>query len=797
MSDNFTCFEYSSSIQHEKKAFSDLVQNGKNVIFINLIYNNSASDLLPLDEMKSKKWLWIEQDFQYLLSLPQDVDVFSFGLLKARKDYLTVQITFRNLTEANCKLNVDTYLSHYLAHITESNNSTTNVILEESKGHICFAKIETNNARDYISNISGVKIGFPFNCYKEHNKYVPVEKSYVIYIVISIIFFFYSIYPIFIEMAFYIEDRKSDDGNYYMSDSPWGLSIIIKRLIFSGNSKKLATLRITIIVVLFTSLVYYLKSEIYYSCECSMELSDVAVSFQDAENLYISSPGSIAGGILYSILVHVCVLSNSNGELDDFVFLNFIDLCNRNCRFVTVVEVPVFISPSSMKGKNVSYKIQKLSLLFSYRFWTQILFINLDIRPPHCSLLYFFYPIQMLFNIGFALCSILCPVVFTVYVLFFKRIFACLYKLLFRKGNLRFVRCYELIFVLIFHGSTIAYFVFTYKYTFNIFFNGISYIIQFFIYTLLLAVPRFPIQTYIYVIFITSIIIYISRFVYQFTRLYKNLLETILSVQEQNSIPIKHFNKIVAKHFPLSIEVFYLFVKIMLSSLFFVIIFYTMRNVGYIKFGAQPDLTTIISLVFLFGPPRLVEALLVTDFTSRVHMKEKELKADIEALAINEKLQPESNIVYPTENINLCKNCQNDGCVCTSIRYVCTFCCGCFQCSVDESGFCECFVLLTSNFKQHGRVIIRIPTICIYKPPVSENEEDDNDTYRSNSQNRRDTNSQTSSESNRPLLQEINGSNPSGSNGQNSTELISLNQGASCNLSSRGSNSPEYIETRL
>lgn len=218
--------------------------------------------------------------------------------------------------------------------------------------------------------------------------------------------------------------------------------------------------------------------------------------------------------------------------------------------------------------------------LFSYRFWTQIVFINLDIRPPHCSLLYFFYPIQMLFNIGFALCSILCPVVFTVYVLFFKRMFACLYKLLFRKGNLRFVRCYELIFVLIFHGSAVAYFAFTYKYTFNIFFNGISYIIQFFIYTLLLAVPRFPIQTYIYVIFITSIIIYISRFVYQFTRLYKNLLETILSVQEQKSIPIKHFNKIVAKHFPLSIEVFYLFVKIMLSSLFFVIIFYTMRNVG-------------------------------------------------------------------------------------------------------------------------------------------------------------------------------------------------------------------------
>lgn len=92
--------------------------------------------------------------------------------------------------------------------------------------------------------------------------------------------------------------------------------------------------------------------------------------------------------------------------------------------------------------------------------------------------------------------------------------------------------------------------------------------------------------------------------------------------------------------------------------------------------------------------------------------------------------------------------------------------------------------------------IIRIPTICIHKRPASENEEDQNNTHRSNSQNRSDNNNQTSSESNRPLLQELNDSNPSGSNGQNSTELISLDEGASCNLSSRGSNSPQYTETR-
>lgn len=145
---------------------------------------------------------------------------------------------------------------------------------------------------------------------------------------------------------------------------------------------------------------------------------------------------------------------------------------------------------------------------------------------------------------------------------------------------------------------------------------------------LFLAVPHFSIQSYIYIIFFTSVVIYISRFVFQFIDLYKSLLEKILEMQDETSIQIEHFDEVVAKHFPLSNEIFYLFVKIILSCSFFAIIYYTMRTVGYIKFGAQPDLTTVISLIFLFGPPRFVEALLMTDFTSRVHMKEKEIKEE-------------------------------------------------------------------------------------------------------------------------------------------------------------------------
>lgn len=791
MTANFSCIEYSLSFQHEKKTFSDLVQNGKNVIFINLISNHSAFNLLSLQEMKSKKWIWLAQDFQYLLSLPQDVDVFSFGLLKVKRDALDIQITFQNLTEV-CKLNFDIYLANYLSDIMQSNSNTMNTTLEASKGHTCFTKIETNYARDLISNISGVKIGFPFRCYLEKNTFVLIEKSYVTYIVISIIFFVYSFYPIFIEMAYYIEDRKPVDGNYYMSDSPYSPSIICKRVIFSGNSKYFATLRIIIILMLLTGLVYKLKSEIYDWCDCSIEVFNDIGSFQDAENLYKSSSVAITLGVIYFIFVHVCVFLNSNGNLDDFVFINLISLGNCSRTFVTTLEVSVFISPPSTKGNPVPYKIKKLSLFFSYRFWTQVLLLNFHTKPDY-SFLYLLYPIQVLFNFGLASCNILCPVVFNICALFTKIKNAILSKYVFTKFDAPCNLILELIFNLISQGFAIAYLTCTYIYSFNIFFNGISYIIQFAIYTLFLAVPRFQIQTYIYVIFITSIIIYISRFVYQFTKLYKNLLETILEVQDQKSIPIKHFNKIVERYFPLHNEVLYLLVKIVLSIFFFAIIFNTMQKVGYIRFGAQPDLTTIISLIFLFGPPRLVELLLIADFTSRVHMKEKDIKADIKALANNKELQSVPNLVQYTKTFELCGKYQNDGIICTLLRYVCTLFCGCFQCSVNEKGFCECCVLLTSDSKQHEGTIVSCPTICLYKRPVSENEEgsNQNNTENLNNQNRMDTNGQNLVESNVANLgesndqssRESNAANVSGSNDRNSNESNATNSGGSNNQS--------------
>lgn len=155
-----------------------------------------------------------------------------------------------------------------------------------------------------------------------------VETSFVNYIVISVILFVYIFYQLPIEMAVYVEDRKIDDSFYYKSDSPSGCSIIFKRVIFSRNNKYFALIRIIIMILTLILLVFLLKSEIYKSCNCSLELwtnFDWNI-FPHAEDFYRDNIFSIIVCLVHFILVHLCVFANSSGHLDDFILFNGIRL---------------------------------------------------------------------------------------------------------------------------------------------------------------------------------------------------------------------------------------------------------------------------------------------------------------------------------------------------------------------------------------------------------------------------------------------------------------------------------------
>lgn len=880
------CIGNSLSIKHEKKTFADLVLKERNMIFINLIFNQSYTDEF-VENRRLERWMWVANDYRYVLSYPEDVDVFSLGLLKAKHGSLEVKINIGNLSEI-CKRQFNFNLAQYLSKVVKNNATAMDYSFDTSAGYICHSKIgkDTFGENMYLklSDISAVKLGFPFWCYTDNNTATIVEKSYVNYIVVVIIFFAYCFYPLAIESVFYVEDKKIVQGAYYMSESPYSPSVLCKRILFAGNNEYLATLRIISFVTVLTTVVYLIKSEVYDSCNCLLKSSNDDQSFQHAENIYINHTAFVFWGSLHFLQVNLCVLFNSDGDLDDFIILHLTNICNCGM-FLKTVPVSTFLTndenqrnqdkkQNHRKRRLVSNKIHKCFLLFSLSFWSKLFLINWEIRNNNCLcriIVYIISVICFLINLVLVVSSTLCPLVSMVYIFCVKylnvasgklvcgKIFCCkenqtddnaikhetvakymtvqndnmgnkdedetVAKRYEQNDNKRnkdetVAKCiegnesiemegiileqdnaqndnnenngkhikreiinvskkeilkkkivYPFIFEFVSHTFTVGYLISTYLFSFNIFFCGVSYVIQFFMFTLFLAVPHFSIQSYIYVIFITSVVIYISRFVFHFIKLYRCLLEKILEIQGQTSIPINHFDKVVAKYFPLSNEIFYLFVKIILSGLFFTIIYDTMKNVEYIRFGAHPDLTTIISLIFLFGPPRLVEALLTSDFTSRVHMKENEIKEELEKIKLE--TDTEELTTFKTMSITLpvltkeeekiscikslkqvlckesenstltnsksCKNCcrhciakvlckkldQNSEkskalcCqyrpMCFWLRWVSMFCCGCCNFAFNGAGKCLCCDIMVTNSKscEIQRSLCKIPCICV------------------------------------------------------------------------------------
>ena len=178
-----------------------------------------------------------------------------------------------------------------------------------------------------------MKIGYNFVCYMENNKKVQIEKLHMNGIVVFIVLFVYSFFPFFLEMAFYIEDRKRNDGYFFKSESPYGSSVILTRFLFSGNSKHFAILRIILLLSFLSGVGLLVKASVYDSCQCSLKSSNRNTSFLDAENHYEDSEIGQLLGVVHFIVIIWGILSNSHGRLDEFVICDFCNICKGGSFF--------------------------------------------------------------------------------------------------------------------------------------------------------------------------------------------------------------------------------------------------------------------------------------------------------------------------------------------------------------------------------------------------------------------------------------------------------------------------------
>ena len=135
---------------------------------MDLTFNQSISAEF-IQREKDRKWIWVAKGYEYVLRYPENVDVFSFGLLGAKQDSIKVQISIGNVSET-CESRFDDFLADYISHILWKNITFPSTVFNLSNGYICHSIIDDDYIRDYISDISAVKIGYNFLCYMENNK---------------------------------------------------------------------------------------------------------------------------------------------------------------------------------------------------------------------------------------------------------------------------------------------------------------------------------------------------------------------------------------------------------------------------------------------------------------------------------------------------------------------------------------------------------------------------------------------------------------------------------------------------
>ncbi|XP_048754952.2 uncharacterized protein LOC125665958 isoform X1 [Ostrea edulis] len=479
------CFHNSNSLQRESGTFQNMIRNGTNVIFMDLMFSGGTNtDNTEFFEQQTiQRWVWIGKKYQYVLGYPEDVDVYSFGLLKVKQESLSVNISIGNFSEV-CKSNFDMYLSKYLLDLIDENTTT---IFEVPDGYLCHSNVIADEIRDFVSDISGVQIGYDFMCIEDDKEeFSTVGKSYINNIAIFIILLVYSFYPLIIEISFYVRDTENRFEMYYMSDSPYSPARFCRCLIFSGNNKYYAAIRIIILITIVTSLVYLLKSYVYELCNCSLKSSNKEQDFQHAENYYITLKNNalLVWGVVNFFLLNVALLLNSDGVLDAFLIFDFTGLCNGDF-FLRLIPVTVF--SKDYQKSMTSLKIQKLSLILTYKFWSNIFFINS--KTSSCE----FYLMQSIItfplNVMLILCSTFCPLVCILhafYVRFISLVSMCIFSFPMSKISETYpsITCIlQFIGNIFIHGGALAYIITSYIYSFNIFFYGISYLIQF-LYTL-------------------------------------------------------------------------------------------------------------------------------------------------------------------------------------------------------------------------------------------------------------------------------------------------------------------------
>jgi hypothetical protein len=234
----------------------------------------------------------------------------------------------------------------------------------------------------------------------------------------------------------------------------------------------------------------------------------------------------------------------------------------------------------------------------------------------------------------------------------------------------------------------------------NAIFRGMSCIVQFFIYFILVAIPHlYSTQLQVFV-FITASITYLSKFFLQFFLLYHLLLLKIIEIKGSKEIEIKHFDGIVRKCCPLAQEVFILCAKVLMTTFLLIIMYLTLSELNFLDGENSFDLNTFLMYIFVLLTPGILEILFFESNADKVERMHHELDAQVTYIDNLQSSQENSDEDSGIESATLKCTCKcNKACV----TFICLCFCGCLECSCHDNGHCKYCYTLQEKEDKNGR----------------------------------------------------------------------------------------------
>jgi hypothetical protein len=370
-------------IRKHQSEFDSLVSSGMGMIYTNVSSQSFENITLTQEHWNSIiDWVWVTNEYKHFLSYPEDIHVFTMGLMKQNVSSLRINVGIENIEHCTSdKLSRQVY--KYLFQIHNA-----------SDGYFCHRYFENQRLKEILFNISHVSIGYGFHCFQRNDFSSPVivEKSGIVYITILIVLILFSYYPLILS-PFKPSKEYQPGGQlhvYTKADYPYAPRRLFLHVFFKTNGiphlddvkrpsnilRCFGGMRLTIIITIITGMAYALRTGFLGACiNClppNAFIYDKIYVF-DRETWAVTFFTIYACILLF--LIHVYILYIPLEDHIVFVFLGR--------TFLQSIPVSCFLNGKQIRAGNnsvVMLIVTRFCLMFSKGFWSKLFSLPFNFR---------------------------------------------------------------------------------------------------------------------------------------------------------------------------------------------------------------------------------------------------------------------------------------------------------------------------------------------------------------------------------------------------------------------------------